>query len=282
MKAYVNIEYTLNNGQAFRWKKVDDEWRGVCRDKIIHIHQEGDEISFRGASQEFISSYLRLDDDLDEIYESICTDQQVAAAVERFKGMRLLRQDLWECSASYMLATNATVPRIKSMIENVCKKCGRELEEGIFAFPLPEQIVEQDLSQCGLGFRAERLKKYAESVLSGEFNLSALYEMNYDEAIASLMTVYGIGPKVADCIALFSLGHLKACPIDARISHVMEDIYGIKGSYAKVGAYARDHFGPYAGYAQEYFYIGMSAEYKDQSSARQQSGHTHAGAFKPV
>ena len=86
--------------------------------------------------------------------------------------------------------------------------------------------------------------------------------MNYEDSVQKLMTVYGIGPKVADCVALFSLGHLQACPIDAIISHVMEDKYVIKGSYAKVGSYARDHFGPYAGYAQEYFYIGMSPEYK--------------------
>lgn len=262
MKADVNVEYTLNNGQAFRWKRTGDEWRGVCRDKIIHICQNENGISFRGASEEFIHNYLRLDDDLDKIYESICRDEQVAAAVERFRGMRLLRQDLWECSASYMLATNATVPRIKSMIETVCRKCGQELEEGLFAFPLPEEIASQDLSKCGLGFRAERLKKYAESVYTGEFDLEELKKMNYEESVQKLMTVYGIGPKVADCVALFSLGHLQACPIDARISHVMEDIYGVKGSYAKVGSYARDHFGPYAGYAQEYFYIGMSPEYK--------------------
>lgn len=158
MKADVNVEYTLNNGQAFRWKRVGEEWRGVCRDKIIYICQNDDEISFRGASEEFICNYLRLDDDLDKIYNSICKDDQVAAAVKRFRGMRILRQDLWECSASYMLATNATVPRIKSMIETVCRKCGQELEEDLFAFPLPEEIASQDLSKCGLGFRAERLK----------------------------------------------------------------------------------------------------------------------------
>ena len=262
MKARINIEYTLNNGQAFRWKKMPEGWRGVCGDQIVHIYQEEDGISFDGASQSFIREYLRLDDNLDNIYKSICKDEQVAAAVERFKNMRLLKQDLWECSASYILATNATVPRIKSMIEAVCHKCGEELEEGVYAFPKPEQIASSDLSNCGLGFRADRLKQYAKNVSEGIFELSALKIMNYEDSVNRLMSVYGIGPKVADCIALFSLGHLVACPIDARISKVMENRYGVKGSYAKVSTYAREHFGPYAGYAQEYFYIGMSPDYK--------------------
>lgn len=262
MKACINVEYTLNNGQAFRWKKMSEGWRGICGNRVVRIYQEEDGISYDGASQSFIHEYLRLDDDLNNIYESICKDNLVAAAVERFKNMRLLKQDLWECSASYMLATNATVPRIKSMIESVCRKCGEELEEGLYSFPTPEQIASSDISDCGLGFRADRLKKYADDVFNGTFDLNALKSMNYENSVNSLMRVYGIGPKVADCIALFSLGHLIACPIDARISKVMEEKYGIKGSYAKVSAYARDHFGPFAGYAQEYFYIGMSPEYK--------------------
>lgn len=263
MKARVDVEYTLNNGQAFRWHRHEGGWRGVCGNKVITIFQEEEGISFEGASSSYIREYMRLNDDLDTIYESICRDSRVSAAVERFRNMRLLKQDLWECSASYMLATNATVPRIKSMIESVCRRCGNEIDDGLYSFPTPDQIASTDISDCGLGFRAKRLKDYAKSVSDGLFDLEGLKKMNYECAVENLMSVYGIGFKVADCIALFSLGHLEACPIDARIAHVMEDMYGIKGSYKKVSSYARNYFGPYAGYAQEYFYIGMSPEYKN-------------------
>jgi N-glycosylase/DNA lyase len=170
--------------------------------------------------------------------------------------MRLIRQDVWECSASYLLASYANVPRNKMMIESVCRIHGRRLRDGRYAFPTPEELAEGgDIASCRLGYRAEWLKCYARAVRDGEFDLERLKAMDYEDAVRYLKTVRGIGDKVADCIALFSLDHLQACPVDVRIARAMRERYGVSGSYKKVSEHARRHFGRYAGYAQEYLYI---------------------------
>jgi N-glycosylase/DNA lyase len=176
--------------------------------------------------------------------------------VSRFPGLRLIRQDPWECAASYVLATNANIPRIQKMIENVCRTFGDPLPGGAYAFPRPDQIAgcKDAARTCGLGFRCGRFVEFARMVDQGEIDLGSLRNVNYEECVKELKSYPGIGDKVADCVAVFSLDHLEAFPVDVRIKKAMEEMYGITGSYRHVNRYARDHFGRYAGYAQEYIY----------------------------
>ncbi|OPX64503.1 MAG: HhH-GPD superfamily base excision DNA repair protein [Methanomassiliicoccales archaeon PtaB.Bin134] len=176
--------------------------------------------------------------------------------------MRLIRQEVWECSASYLLASYSNVPRIKKMIEALCRTYGRRLPDGQYAFPTPEEIAEGagDIGLCRLGYRADWIRCYARAVRDGEFDLEHLQGLEYEQAVSYLKRVRGIGDKVADCIALFSLDHLQACPVDVRIARAMREFYGVSGSYKKVSGYARRHFGRYAGYAQEYIYIAEDRE----------------------
>lgn len=261
----LDLDHTLGNGQVFRWTRQGEWWQGVVGSRTIHLRQEGDEVQVRGdAGRTFLRRYLRLDDDLEAIYEDISRDACISSLVQRFRGMRLVRQDVWECSASYLLASYSNVPRIKMMIEALCRTYGRRLPNGQYAFPTPEEIAEgtHDIGACRLGYRAEWIRCYARSVMTGEFDLERLRELEYASAISYLKTVKGIGDKVADCIALFSLEHLQACPVDVRIARAMRDVYGVAGSYRKVSEHARRHFGRYAGYAQEYLYMAEDRQNK--------------------
>ncbi len=203
-----------------------------------------------------LGRYFRSDDDLGSIRSEISKDDAMAAMVSRFPGLRLIRQDPWECAASYVLATNANIPRIQKMIENVCRTFGDPLPGGAYAFPRPDQIAGcKDAAQtCGLGFRCGRFVEFARMVDQGEIDLGSLRNLHYEECVKELKSYPGIGDKVADCVAVFSLDHLEAFPVDVRIKKAMEEMYEITGSYQHVNQYAREHFGRYAGYAQEYIY----------------------------
>lgn len=262
-----DLDHTLDSGQVFRWRREGEWWHGVVRGRYIRLRQDGDRLEVDGASEDMVAHYFRFDDDLEEIYADISKDERIASVIDRFRGLRLIRQDIWECSASYILASYSNVPRIKKMIDSVCRTYGQEIEEGAFSFPTPEEILEgeADIACCRLGYRADWLRGYASMVYSGEFDLYELATKDYRGAVEYLKSVKGIGDKVADCIALFSLDHLEACPVDVRIARAMRDIYGVTGSYNKVASYARRHFGRFAGYAQEYLYIAEDPSRKVRS-----------------
>lgn len=264
-----HLGYTLDSGQVFRWSRDREWWRGVVGERSLSLRQEGDELIVRGDGDEtFLRSYFRLDDDLEAIYRDISRDECIASMIERFRGMRLIRQDVWECSASYLLASYANVPRIRMMIESVCRTHGRRLPDGGHAFPTPEELAEGgDMTVCRLGYRADWLRCYARSVRDGEFDLEKLRALDYEGSVRYLKTVRGIGDKVADCIALFSLDHLQACPVDVRIARAMKERYGVSGSYRKVSEHARRHFGRFAGYAQEYLYLAEDRNQKKLASS---------------
>lgn len=266
----LDLDHTLDSGQVFRWTGDGEWWTGVVGSRSLRLRQNGDRLDVQGdADEAFLRSYLRLDDDLEAIYRDISRDECIASIIDRFRGMRLIRQDPWECSASYLLASYSNVPRIKKMIENLCRTYGRMLPDGRYAFPSPEELAEGcgDITSCHLGYRAEWIRGYARSVMDGSFDLQRLQTLDYPEAVRYLKTVKGIGDKVADCIALFSLDHLEACPVDVRIARAMKEIYGVSGSYKRVSGHARQHFGRFAGYAQEYLYIAEDRERKKALAA---------------
>jgi N-glycosylase/DNA lyase len=273
-----HLGYTLDSGQVFRWQRDGEWWRGVVGRRSFRLRQEDGELIVQGdADEAFLRRYFRLDDDLEAIYADISRDEDIAAVIDRFRGLRLIRQEVWECSASYLLASYANVPRIKMMIESVCRTHGERLPDGRYAFPTPEELAEGgDIAACRLGYRADWLRCYARSVRDGEFDLERLKGLDYEGAVRYLKTVRGIGDKVADCIALFSLDHLQACPVDVRIARAMKERYGVSGNYKKVSEHARRHFGRYAGYAQEYLYLAEDRAQKKASTASSPGTRTPA------
>ena len=255
----VSLDPTLGCGQAHRWRKQEDgTWEGVWRDQIVIMKQiSPGSVEVKGTDdRRGITRYLGGDDDLNFIIGKISeTDEYVAKLAENCPGMRILRQDHWECLATYLLATNANVARIGQMVESVCDHFGKDLGRR-HGFPTPKQILDGCgcLPECRLGFREGRFLTLAERVESGDLDVESFSEMDYDQCVKELQGINGIGPKVADCVALFAFEHMEAFPIDARISKVMENMYGVTGSYKAVSEYGRKKFGEYAGYAQEFLY----------------------------
>jgi len=276
-----NLDYTLTCGQAFRWEGRDDWWHGVVRETFVRIRQSDGLLQFqthpKNVDAALVWSYFRLDDDLPSIYSKIKKDRYVREAVTKFHGLRLMRQDPWECLISYICATNKNIPAIKNMISRICMRFGKKIhieDEEFYMFPKPHDLAEaslKDLRLCKLGFRAERIKAASKLVSSGTFNLEALKTLPYERAKKELMTLPGVGPKVADCVLLFSLDKLEAFPIDVWMKRTMLEYYAghfdplfvektkakkslSPSEYETINSFGRKYFGEYVGYAQEYLF----------------------------
>jgi N-glycosylase/DNA lyase len=252
----VSLDPTLGCGQAHRWVRKGDSWEGVLGNSIITLREDGGCIVCEGtADRGMVLDYLRHRDDLGEIYDSISGDPFVRELAAACPGMRILKQDPWECTATYLLATNANVKRIGSMVDSVCRTFGRDLG-GRWSFPSAEEILDgaERIGSCRLGYRDTRLIGLAEKVADKIIVPGDIAKMDRRECLDTLMDISGIGNKVADCISLFSFGHLDAFPIDARIENILRERYGITGNYRKLSAFAEERFGEYAGYAQELLY----------------------------
>ncbi len=253
----VSLDPTLGCGQAHRWVKEGDSWVGVLGNEVVTLTQTDRGFEAEGcSSRQRLMEYFRSGDDLDEIVRYISErDPYVASLSAMCPGLRILKQDRWECLATYLLATNANVARISKMVRSVCDMFGDDLGS-MHAFPSPKQVLDgcERIGECRLGFRESRFVELARRVEDGDIDPDAIAECDYEGCVRELMGINGVGPKVADCVALFAYGHLEAFPVDARISKVVESMYGVTGSYARVSSFGRGMFGEYAGYAQELLY----------------------------
>jgi N-glycosylase/DNA lyase len=267
-----NLNYTLDCGQVFRWQKEGDWWTGVVGGHVIRLSQEEDSRELLVDSRlppEFFSRYFRLDDDLSSIYENINRDLLIDRAINKYKGLRLIRQDPWECLISYMLATASSIPTIQKRICLLSRIFGQELEDGYFSFPDPETLANADMSlldSCKLGFRADRVKAAAEEVCFGELDFDAIFRLEYKYSRERLMRLRGIGEKVADCVLLFAFEKMESFPVDTHVRQIIQH-YHIDDSYFEtcanlscMGDWGREYFGRYCGYAQEYLYYQKRVE----------------------
>jgi N-glycosylase/DNA lyase len=216
-----------------------------------------------------LRSYFRLDDDIKAIYAEISRDARVAEMIARYPGLRLLRIEPWECLISFICSANNSIPRIHQNMETLASHYGIPIEmdgEVRHAFPTPAQLAaasETELRGLALGFRAPYVAHAARMVLEGWLDLDSLVRLPYSEAKARLDACPGIGPKIADCIAVFSLEKLEAFPIDVWIRRALGDWYfpGQKTPPDWVLLeWAQAHFGRYGGYAQQYLFHGRRLE----------------------
>lgn len=267
-----DLNYTLDCGQVFRWNREGDWWTGVVGGQVVRVSQEevrGEILIDSDLQPDFFVNYFRLDDDLHSIYRSVNKDLLIDRAIKRYCGLRLIRQDPWECLISYMLATASSIPTIQKRIYLLSRFFGEELEDGYYSFPAPAALANADLSlldKCKLGFRTERIKAAAEEVLSGELDFDVLYRLEYKYARESLMRVRGIGEKVSDCVLLFAFEKMEAFPVDTHIRQIIQ-YYHIDDEYfencknlSRMGNWGREYFGPYCGYAQQYLFYQKRVE----------------------
>jgi N-glycosylase/DNA lyase len=271
-----NIDFTLRCGQVFRWQKEFNTWRGIINESLIEITQRHNNLTFDlypTTKPTVIQRYFRLDDDLPCIIHSINKDSNIGKALTQLQGLRLIRQDPWECVISFICATFANIPRIKSMIYNLCRAFGHRITNKRYTdylFPSPRKLASASISQllaCNLGYRARYVKAAAEHILKGKICLQHLQSMPYPEAKQELLHIEGVGQKVADCILLFSLDKLNAFPVDRWIHRILVTQYQrflstkhvdqrslTPRRYKELSAFGQSYFGDYAGYAQEYLY----------------------------
>lgn len=271
------LDITLCCGQAFRWEKKGDWWYGVADDKVLKVRQFGKEIEYANTDEKFIEHYFGLDEDLQKISESINKDAHINKALETYWGLRLIRQEPWECLISYICATYKNIPAIKHMLNNISRKFGEEMVidgHKWYTFPKCGKLAtatESELAECGLGYRAKYVLETSKRIKESSFDLETLKKIPYLTAKKKLMEFPGVGAKVADCVLLFSLGKTDAFPVDVWIKRVILNHYGKKlapefahklgtheslsnGDYEQLSTFGRSYFGKYAGYAQEYLY----------------------------
>ncbi len=278
-----NLDHTLTCGQAFRWTKVGATWMGVLDETVIKITQHGPRLFVQTVPEDeedtLVTTYFRLEDDLPHITATIHRDATVGGALRRLQGLRLVRQDPWECLISFICATFANIPRIQSMIQRLCQRFGRKilLEDGaVYGFPRKEVLASasiQALLDCKLGYRARYVQQTAQRLVHSDVSLEALRTTTYAEARDALLCLPGVGEKVADCVLLFALEKLDAFPVDIRIRRILQTHY--RGHftvpqleqqcltprlYRMFNEFGRQYFGRYAGYAQEYLYADSSLQ----------------------
>jgi len=288
-----NLEHTLRCGQLFRWEKMGNWWYGVVRDKVFKIRQINGRLVFQTfpdkVNVDFVENYFRLDDDLPYILSKIDKDEHIRKAIQRFRGLRISRQEPWECLVSYICATHKNIPAIKNMILNISKRFGRKItfdSHCFYTFPKPSDLAQaslEEITECKLGFRAERVLEASKIIDRGEFNLESLRKIDYEKAKHELLSLPGVGQKVANCVLLFSLDKLEAFPVDVWMKRIILDFYPsyfeesfvervsgkssiTPGEYETISSFMRRYFGEYAGYAQEYFFYFQEVKGKMQAS----------------
>lgn len=260
-------------GQCFRWnEQKDGSYTGVIKNAIINVKKENENIIFAGKCKEnikdIVEDYFDLNTNYEEIKQKLSNiDEYLKTSVEYGKGIRILNQDLWETIISFIISANNNIPRIKGIIERLSQKYGNEIEwngEKYYTFPTPEQLKDvtvEEYRKLGLGFRDIRLYETTKMILSKEIDLKKLREnSNTQEVRNELLKLSGVGPKVADCILLFSdLKRFDVFPIDVWVRRVMNDLYikeddETKVSKVKIEKIAQEKFGDIKGLAQQYLF----------------------------
>ncbi len=260
-------------GQCFRWNIQDDgSYTGVIKNGIINVKKDGKNIIFTGKCdkdlKEIVTYYFDLNRNYEKIKEQLSNiDKYLKTSIEYGSGIRILNQDLWETIISFIISANNNIPRIKGIIERLSKKYGNEIEwNGVkyYTFPNANQLKDvsiQDFRNLGLGFRDIRLYETTQMILKRKVDLDLLRENpNTLEVRDELLKLSGVGPKVADCILLFSdLKRFDVFPIDVWVRRVMNDLYIKKEDETKVSKkeiekLAEEKFGNLRGIAQQYLF----------------------------
>ncbi len=256
-------------GQCFRWNREDDgSYTGVFHKNVLNVKKQDEKIVFTGnCNLQEINDYFDLNRDYKSIIDKLeVVDDNLKNSISYGKGIRILNQDLWETIISFIISANNNIPRIKGIIERISKAYGEKIEfdgREYYAFPSPKELSKasvEDLRNLGLGFRDERVFETTRKIASGEFDLNMLYNISTNEAREKLLELAGVGPKVADCILLFSdLKRFDVFPIDVWVRRVMNELYihnpdENKVSKKEIKKLADEKFGALQGIAQQYLF----------------------------
>jgi N-glycosylase/DNA lyase len=267
-----DLAATLASGQAFRWRCREGEWTGVVGGRWVRLRAAAGRIAAETAAPvadwHWLRHYLQLDVNLPEVLAVFPRDDPaLQAAVRACAGLRLLRQEPWECLASFICSSTKQIVQIEQIIALLCRRFGEPLpvpagEEPAHSFPGYAQLAEvseSDLRGCKLGFRAPYLRGTAQKLAGGEVDLGRLSGLSLEEGRGELLKLPGVGMKIADCVLLFAYGFAGAFPVDVWIWKALRRHYFRRRrvSPARLRRFIGAHFGPHAGYAQQYLFHYM-------------------------
>ena len=296
-----DLAATLESGQAFRWHRENDSWAGVIGKYRVRLTPTPDGIHATTATPvenwDWLRQFLQTEIDLATVLKTFPDDEPMRAAVAACPGLRLLKQDPWECLASFILSSTKQIVQIRQIISLLCERFGEPIDavgravpcppshanqgvqvhhDGahgvtrptlIFSFPTPQRLAactEAELRECKMGFRAPSLLAAAREIAEGRFDLERIRQLPHAEARAELMKLRGVGGKIADCVLLFAYGFDAAFPVDVWIERALQQLYfpRRRASEQRLRRFAASHFGPHAGYAQQYLFHYMRTKLK--------------------
>ena len=262
----INVENSINSGQVFLWRKNKDIWYGVNGQDILKISKVGTIKSYQNTKIDF----FRKRDNIEKIIKSISKDNVTKKAVKQYLGLRIIEQDPFQCLISFIVSSNSNIQKIKNSLEKISKKFGEKVEfekQEFFLFPKPENLAKvsiNEIKSCGVGYRAKFIIEAANMVVLKKINFEYLKKCNYLDAKEEICKIPGVGNKVADCILLFSLNKLESFPLDRWMIRILEKYYSDKfqlgtksitqKQYEILHEKIVNHFGPYAGYAQQFLF----------------------------
>ena len=265
-KFSIDVDNSINSGQVFLWEKQGSDWYGIDGQDVLKINKNGVIKSIRNLKTDF----FRKNDNIEEIIKSISKDKTVKKAVKEYEGLRLFRQDPFQCLISFIISSNSNIQKIKNSLEKITKKFGKKVKiqnKEFFLFPEPEKMAKatiDEIKSCGVGYRAPFIKEAAKMVILKKIDFEYLKKCDYHEAKKNICLVPGIGNKVADCIMLFSLNKLESFPLDTWMIKILEKYYSkefkietktvTQKQYELLHEKIVNYFGPYCGYAQQYLF----------------------------
>lgn len=264
-----SLKHTLDCGQCFRWKEIaENEYIGVIQDRVLRLKQDNNLLYVWSNNKEnleqVVSNYLDLKTDYNKLENTIAIDQNISKSLEYSSGLHILNQPLFETIISYVISANNNIKRITRSVDSISKMFGKEVDfEGnkYYLFPSTHELscaTEKDLLSCGVGFRARYIKNDVERLKQEDkflFNLKNKDTKDAKELLSSLM---GVGPKVADCILLFSLNKSEVFPVDVWVKRIMEKLYFKENTDMKtIREYAENHFGKYSGIVQQHLFYNI-------------------------
>lgn len=271
IKALDNFDakQTFMCGQCFRWREIDSNYfRGVVANRVVDLEQlSASEIQLTRIDSAFYKQYFHRYLDLDTDYSTIkkvlmAKDQIVKTAIAHGEGIRILNQDPFELLLSFIISGNNNIPRISKAIQAISENYGTYIEslggEAYYGFPSAEQLRDvsiEDFRKLGVGYRDKYLYDAVQGILEGRIDLEILKTADYKSLKENLMLIKGVGSKVADCIILFAYQHKSAFPVDTWVKKIIATYYDESMTNDKaILKFADDHFGAYAGVAQQYLF----------------------------
>ena len=277
-----DLAATLTSGQAFRWSSSGNTWDGVIGEHWIRLRQEPGQITAEtatpGEDWQWLRHYLQLDVRLEHVLASFPGDEPMRNAMVQCQGLRLLRQDPWECLASFICSSSKQIVQIQQIIALLCRRYGSPLPvpedaQPAWSFPSPARLAAvsaTELRECKLGFRAPYLAETAARIAAGELDLSRLAQLPLAQARDALVALPGVGLKIADCVLLFAFGFPEAFPLDVWVMRALRRLYFPKrgAKIHRLRHFSQTHFGPHAGYAQQYLFHYMRTKANDPEPAK--------------